>query len=65
MEPSGGQNPRYFGLDPAGRFLLVGNQNSDNVVLFKIDAQTGKLTPTGQSLPIAAPMCIAFVPIAK
>ena len=32
--------PRHY---PAG-----GNQNSDSVVVFRIDAETGKLTPTGR-----------------
>ena len=59
--PSGGDAPRYFGLDPAGKFLFAGNQNSDNVHIFKVDAKTGKLTDTGQALQVPAPMCVAFV----
>jgi len=60
---SGGLNPRYFGIDPTGSFLFAGNQNSDTVLVFRIDAFTGKLTPTGTSLPIPGPMCFAFVPV--
>ena len=59
--PSGGMAPRYFGLDPAGKFLFAGNQSSDNVHIFKVDAETGKLTDTGQVLQVPAPMCVAFV----
>ncbi len=58
---SGGMAPRYFGLDPAGRFLFAGNQNSDNVHIFKVDANSGRLTATGQVLQVPAPMCVAFV----
>jgi 6-phosphogluconolactonase len=59
--PSGGNAPRYFGLDPTGRFLFAGNQNSDNVHVFKVDAETGKLAETGQVLQVPAPMCVALV----
>lgn len=59
--PSGGEAPRYFGLDPAGRFLFAGNQNSDNVHIFRVDRQTGKVSETGQVLQVPAPMCVAFV----
>ena len=61
--PSGGEARSYFGLDPAGRYLVAGNQNSDNVCIFRIDVNTGKLTPTGQVLQVPAPMCVAFVPV--
>jgi 6-phosphogluconolactonase len=59
--PSGGSAPRYFGIDPAGKFLFAGNQNSDNVHVFKIDEKTGKLSETGQVLQVPAPMCVVFV----
>ena len=42
-EPSGGQTPRNFALDGSGRFLLVGNRESQNVVVFEIDADSGAL----------------------
>jgi 6-phosphogluconolactonase len=41
--PSGGAHPRDFILDPAGNFLLALNQNSDNLVVFKINHRTGLL----------------------
>ena len=41
---SGGQIPRDFILTPDGRFLLAANQDSDNVCVFAVDADTGMLT---------------------
>jgi len=59
--PGGGKVPRGLGLDPSGRWLFVGNQNSDNVVEFSRDPQTGKLAPTGRELKIGAPVDVKFV----
>lgn len=32
---SGGKNPRDFALTPDEKYLLVGHQDSDDIVLFK------------------------------
>jgi 6-phosphogluconolactonase len=58
---TGGNWPRNFVIDPSGRFLLVANQRSDNVVTFRIDGQTGRLTPTGQVTEIPVPVCLQFL----
>ena len=57
-----GRVPRGFGIDPTGAYLIAGNQGSDSVVIFRIDQTTGLLTATGQSLHVAAPACIEFMP---
>lgn len=56
-----GLNPRNFNLDPSGKFLLVGNQNSDEVVIFKRDIYTGLLTDTGNRINIGKPVCIKWL----
>ena len=56
-----GSWPRNFTLDPAGRFLLVANQRTDNVVIFFIDARSGQLTPTGVTEQIPSPVCLKFL----
>ena len=58
---SGGKVPRGLGIDPAGRWLLVGNQGTDNVVEFAMDPATGKLSATGQELRIGSPVDVKFV----
>ncbi|MBM3888899.1 MAG: lactonase family protein [Verrucomicrobia bacterium] len=60
-EPTQGKIPRNFGIDPTGKWLLAAHQNSDNVVAFSIDPKTGKLKPTGQSIPVAASVCVKFM----
>ena len=60
--PTQGKTPRFFGLDPTGAYLIATNQDSDNIVVFKIDQKTGGLTPTGDVLALASPVCVAFVP---
>jgi 6-phosphogluconolactonase len=55
-----GKTPRNFAIDPSGNFLLVSNQNSNNIVVFKRDKFTGKLTNTNQSINLCAPVCLIF-----
>ncbi len=56
-----GKWPRNFTIDPSGRFLLVANQHTDNVVTFSIDRKTGRLKPTGQITEIPIPVCLKFL----
>jgi 6-phosphogluconolactonase len=62
-QPSLGKTPRNFRLDPTGTFLIVANQDSNNVVVFRIDQNTGKLTPTGTSVDVPTPTCVKFLGI--
>jgi 6-phosphogluconolactonase len=49
---SGGKNPRDFAIDPSGNFLLACHQDSDNLVVFRIDRATGLFTKVGEySMP--------------
>ena len=56
-----GKTPRNFTLDAGGRMLLVANQNSNNVVSYRVDPQSGLLTPTGQSTEVPSPMFLQVV----
>ena len=58
-----GKEPRNFMIDPTGHWLLAANQNGKNVVIFKIDQQTGLLTATGKQLDIPAPVCLKMTPV--
>jgi len=59
-QPSQGAGPRFIGLDPAGHFLYAANEQGDTVVTFRVDAGSGKLTPTGQVIKNASPVTIVF-----
>lgn len=60
-QPVMGKTPRNFNFDPGGDYLLVANQNSDNVVIFKINHQTGMLTDTGNRIDVGSPVCIKWI----
>ena len=59
--PTMGKTPRNFVIDPTGKFLLAANQESNNIVIFRIDSTTGALSPTGEIAEVPAPVCITFV----
>lgn len=61
--PAQVKTPRNFIIHPGGEYLFAEGQNSDKIVLFKLDLKTGRLTPAGTSVDVAAPVCIRFVPI--
>lgn len=58
---SGGEWPRNFNIDPSGEYLIAANERSDSLVVFKIDAVTGKLTPTGEKAEVGMPVCVKFL----
>jgi 6-phosphogluconolactonase len=55
-----GKTPRNFEIDPSGNFLLVANQNSDDVFIFRINKTTGKITYTGAKMDVGNPSCLKF-----
>ena len=57
-----GKTPRNFRLDPTGAYLFAANQDSGNIVLFRVDRKSGRLTPTGKQLKVDRPVCVKFVP---
>ncbi|MES3022815.1 MAG: lactonase family protein [Pseudomonadota bacterium] len=60
---SGGDTPRSFGIDPSGRWMIVGNQASKTLAVFRIDAATGRLSAVGGPLPVPQkPVAFAFYP---
>lgn len=58
-----GNAPRNFAIDPSGNFLLAANQNSDEIVVFKRDHESGLLTDTNKRIKIGQPVCLVFAPL--
>jgi 6-phosphogluconolactonase len=56
----GGKTPRNFVLDPTERWMLVANQDSNLISVFRRNPLTGVLAEEGKSYPAAVPMCILF-----
>jgi len=55
---SGGRTPRSMALSPSGRFMLVANQNSDEIIAFLLDEESGRPATRIDSLRIGTPMCV-------
>jgi len=56
-----GDHPREFSLDPSGKFLLIANQKSNEIVVVERDGKTGLLGKTVQKLPMDAPSDLKFL----
>lgn len=60
LTPTQGSHPRYFCFDPTGQFIVCGNMLSDTIIVFRVDAASGKLTPAGPPVPCFAPSAFVF-----
>jgi 6-phosphogluconolactonase len=52
--------PRDFNIDPSGKYMVIGNQDKNNLTVYEVSPQTGKLTFKQESVAVTAPICIAF-----
>ena len=60
-----GDYPRSFNLDPTGQFLYCCNQRGDNLAVFRVDRDTGRLAFTGHYAPVGNPSSVVFLDLAK
>lgn len=58
IEPSGAAQPQNLAITPDGSLLLCANMSGNRVVVFRIEPQTGKISPTGQTVSMPMPSCI-------
>ena len=63
-EATRGNYPRSFNFDPTGQFLYVCNQRADNLTVFRVDRQSGRLSFTGHYTPVGNPSIIVFLDLA-
>ncbi|MFC5282176.1 lactonase family protein [Pedobacter alpinus] len=56
-----GKSPRNFTIDPTDNFLLVANQDTNDVYVFKRNKKTGLLTYTEEMINVGAPVCLKFI----
>jgi 6-phosphogluconolactonase len=59
--PTGGDQPRSFGLSPEGTLLYAGNQDVGQLVGYRIVAATGALEPLGDPVNVPTPMFVGLV----
>jgi len=55
-----GRNPRHFAASPDGNWLIVANQDSDNLTCFRISQDGRELEWTGRRHEIDTPSAICF-----
>lgn len=58
--PTLGKGPRNFVISPNDDFILIGHQYTNNIIVFKRDKGTGKLTDSGERIEANAPVCLKF-----
>ncbi len=57
---SGGKGPRNFAITFDGKYLIIANQFSDNLVILSRNIKTGLLVDTGKRIEIGEPVCLIF-----
>jgi len=56
--PVGGKYPRHFTIDPTGRFVLAGHQNSGTISVLRLDPATGMPALTAEAVKLDKPVCL-------
>ncbi|MCY4233328.1 MAG: lactonase family protein [Bacteroidetes bacterium] len=59
--PTHGRVPRNFALDPTGELLIVANQDSDTLIVFRVDPGSGFLDGPKQILNVPSPVCVKII----
>ena len=58
-----GKTPRDINLDPTGNWLLAANQDSDSIAIFKVDKDTGMISPGYLAENIKSPVCLEWLQV--
>lgn len=61
FEPSLGKGPQNLAIVGDGKWLLCANMPGKNVVVFRIDAETGALKAVGEPTEMPSPSCIMLL----
>jgi 6-phosphogluconolactonase len=55
-----GSTPRYFRVSPDGHWLIVANQDSDDLTVFRAEDGGRGLAYTGRRFAVATPTAVCF-----
>jgi hypothetical protein len=58
-----GETPRHFQFDSTGQYLLVANQDSDQLAVFNFNLSSGHITYTGNEYKVASPNFVCCMPV--
>ena len=61
IERSLGKGPQNLLITPDGQWVICANMPGNNVVVFRINADTGELTPTGEPITVPMASCIRWL----
>jgi 6-phosphogluconolactonase len=61
VQSTQGKTPRNFMIDPTGNYVLVANQNSNSIIVFKRNLQTGLLQLTDTKIDVGNPSCLKMI----
>jgi 6-phosphogluconolactonase len=58
-----GETPRHFQFDSDGQFLLVANQDTDSIAVFKFNLSSGQISYTGNEYRCPSPNFVCCCPL--
>ena len=58
---TGGRKPRHFELDRRGQHLIIANQDTNTLLVCRIDGGNGRLKPSGVFVDAPSPVCVKFL----
>ena len=61
--PSKGRSPRNFSIDPTGKWMAIINRGGDNLVIYKVDPETGALKDAKLETYVSTPACVNWVAV--
>ncbi|HEY9049230.1 MAG TPA: lactonase family protein [Ohtaekwangia sp.] len=61
QQTTGGSTPRNFMIDSKGEYIFVAHQDSDTIVMFRINPKTGMLAQVGKPVKVPAPVCLKMI----
>ncbi|RCH54418.1 lactonase family protein [Mucilaginibacter hurinus] len=59
-KPTMGKAPRNFVIDPTGNFILVANQDSNSIFVFRRDKASGQIREIASYVQVNKPTCLKF-----
>ena len=60
-----GQVPREINLLCGGSLLLAGNQDTDTIIAYDVDMETGVLSQRGELIPCPTPVCLLEIEVTE
>jgi 6-phosphogluconolactonase len=60
-QSTGGKTPRNFELDREGDHLIIANQNTNTLLVCRVDDESGRLKPSGALVEAPTPVCVKFL----